>query len=110
LLVELYTKENPNNNSQQPTLLGQSKIPLNTITNQDEYDIDLEITDEQSGSNLWIIRAKIILIWSYFKLYQDNYNKAEKNYESLMHTLGKSNTLLQNLNGNNNINIFNYKL
>ena len=80
------------------TLISESKVPLNSIQNQDEYDIELEMA-EAATDNMWIIKARIVLIWSYFKLSQDNYNKAEKAYEFGMNNLQKSNSVLQNLNG-----------
>lgn len=73
---------------------------MNSIQNQDEYDIELEMA-EAATDNIWLVKARIILIWSYFKLSQDNYNKAEKAYELGMNSLQKSNAIFQNLNGKN---------
>jgi hypothetical protein len=91
--VEIFNRD-----SSKEVFLSESKVPLNSIQNQDEYDIDLEMA-EAASDNMWLIKARIVLIWSYFKLSQDNYNKAEKAYETAMNNLQKSNLVLQNLNG-----------
>lgn len=97
LLVEIYNHDNKNTQ-----ILAQSRVPLNSIQNQDEYDIDLEMTEEQGEPNsIWVVKARIVLIWSYFKLYQDSYTKAENSCETFMTSLVKSNTILQSLTGIN---------
>lgn len=77
--------------------LGQSKVPLNKIINQDEYEIELEISDENNDRSIWNVGAKITLIWSYYKLYQDNFNKSETNYNNYYNKFEKSTVILENL-------------
>lgn len=77
--------------------IGLSKVPLNKILNQDEYEIELEIADDNNDRSIWNIGAKITLIWSYYKLYQDNFNKAETNYNNFLNNFEKSTVLIDNL-------------
>ena len=79
---------------------GQSLIPLSTITDQFEKDLELELHNENDERNaIWILKLKITLITSYYKLYQDNYFKSESRYAQNLASLEKINSGLESLSG-----------
>ena len=89
LILEILNNDN---------LMGKTTIPLSTFKNQQENEIELEIHDENNERNvLWTLKIKIILITSYYKLYQDNYNNAEKEFNNSLSMLEKINIALENL-------------
>lgn len=79
---------------------GVSLIPLSTITDQNEKILELELNSENDGKNIvWLLNLKIILITSYYRLYQDNYMKAERRYAQNLAALEKINVGLETLSG-----------
>jgi hypothetical protein len=77
---------------------GQTVIPMQTITNQNELVLDLEVNDENDErSVVWVLKLKIQLITSYYKLYQDAYLKAERAYAQNMVALEKINSAIEGL-------------
>jgi hypothetical protein len=82
------------------TKVGFVNFPLARIENQDEYEVLLEIHDDQDDSFVKAkINAKIKFVWSMYKLYQDMFNASEKKLKNLQNLLDKSYQLLENLNG-----------
>jgi hypothetical protein len=79
---------------------GQIVIPLTTITDQNEKDLELELQNENDDTAVWLLKLKITLITSYYKLYQDNYLKAERRYAQNLAALEKINAGLESLSGN----------
>jgi hypothetical protein len=79
------------------TTSGESKVPFQQITSQDEYEVDLEIADSENERQVWVLNIKLTLIWSYFKLYQDLYNKAEVAFNDNLAMLEKTNSVIENL-------------
>jgi hypothetical protein len=80
--------------------VGSVGFPLTRIENQDEYEVLLEIPDEDDDTICNAkINAKIKFFWSYYKHYEDLYNNADKKQKSLQSLLDKSFQLLDNLNG-----------
>ena len=78
--------------------LGKSEVPLSSITNQEEYELDLEITSDNNDKEvLLVLRTKVTFIWSFLQKYEEQRNflikKAEKNEE--MHK--KTKVILDNL-------------
>lgn len=81
-------------------ILGTANFELNQIEKQDEYDITLEVCeDEVEGKVNAVINSKIVFIWSQFAFYNDLYLKSESLVNSYKAVLDKSNSLLDNLNG-----------
>ena len=79
---------------------GQTIIPLSTITDQLEKDLELELNNENDDRNaIWILKLKITLITSYYRLHQDNYLKAESRYVQNLASLEKINSGLDSLSG-----------
>ena len=79
---------------------GVSLIPLSTITDQNEKILELELNSENDDKNIvWLLNLKIILITSYYRLYQDNYFKAERRYAQNLAALEKINVGLETLSG-----------
>jgi len=79
---------------------GVSLIPLSTITDQNEKILELELNSENDGKNIvWLLNLKIILITSYYRLYQDNFMKAERRYAQNLAALEKINVGLETLSG-----------
>lgn len=83
-------------------IVGSVQFDLNKIDKQEDYDVTLEILEEEDDSNSPInskINAKISFIWSFFEYYMDQLKRTEKNVKSYKALLDKSNSLLENLNG-----------
>lgn len=79
--------------------IGMVKFPLDKIERQDEYDLELEIPDENDEKIITAkINAKIRFIWSWYKYYQDLYTKSEKHLQNYTNTIQRTNNLLENLN------------
>jgi hypothetical protein len=80
-------------------VLGTVSFPLYKIERQDEYDLELEIPDENDENvNMAKINAKIQFIWSIYKYYQDLLTKSERVLQNCQAMLQKTNRLLENLN------------
>lgn len=80
-------------------IIGTVRFPLDTITNQEEYDVLLEIPDEDDEKIINAkINSKINFIWSTYKHHQDQHTKSEKALNQYKNLLEKSNQLLENLN------------
>jgi hypothetical protein len=80
---------------------GQVVIPLNSITDQNEKNLELELNNDNDNNVVWLLKLKITMITSYYKLYQDNYFKAERRYAQNLASLEKINAGLESLSGNN---------
>jgi hypothetical protein len=80
-------------------ILGTVKFPLDKIERQEEYDLELEIPDENDERIITAkINAKIKFIWSIYKYYQDLLAKSERNLQNCNAMLQKTNKLIENLN------------
>lgn len=79
---------------------GQTVIPLNSITDQNEKNLELELHNDNDSNVIWLLKLKITLITSFYKLYQDNYFKAERRYAQNLAALEKINAGLESLSGN----------
>ena len=85
----------PNN----PTLLGETEVPLSQLVNQEEYDINLEITDRfDPDKTTMLIQTKMTFIFSFFAYHQQCYFQAETNYNRLKAKSEKDGKLLEHLN------------
>ncbi len=83
---------------------GVSMIPLSTISDQSEKNLELELNSENDDKNIvWLLKLKITLITSYYRLYQDNYLKAERRYVQNLAGLEKINAGLESLSGKDNL-------
>ncbi len=82
------------------TRIGMVNFSLSKIENQQEYDVLLEIHDEEYENIIKAkINAKIKFIWSYYLLYQELHSISDKKLESLQTSLQNIRQLLENLNG-----------
>jgi hypothetical protein len=89
-----------NNTEDEEISIGTVRFPLDKIENQDEYDVLLEIPDEEDEKIINAkINAKIKFVWSIYKLYQDLFAKSEKALQTYKQLLDKSNQYLENLYG-----------
>lgn len=80
------------------SILGDAKIPLKSITNQEENEIELEVLDPNNDRTiLFNINTKITLVLSFYKLYQDKYIQAEREYNNNLSIINKLNLALENL-------------
>ncbi len=82
-------------------IIGSVQFDLDKIDKQEDYDVTLEIPDDESSKQSAIsskINCKITFIWSYFEYYQELFNKSERNSKSYKSLLDKNNSLLDNLN------------
>ena len=105
MISKVFNKENlffdvyniNENNSE--NLIGTVKFPLDTIEKQEEYDLELEIPDEEDEKVINAkINAKIRFIWSIYKYYQDLYTKSERSLQNYNSQLQKTYQLLDSLN------------
>jgi len=82
--------------------LGIVKFSLGMISNQEEYDVVLEIPDPEDENSITAkINAKIQFIWSFYKLYSEKLSQTEENIYNLQLSLQKKRTVLNHLNGIN---------
>ena len=96
-------------NTSEEIIIGSVQFDLENIDKQEDYDVTLEIPDDEASSQSAIsckINCKISFIWSYFDYYSELLVKAEKNVKSYKMLLEKNNGLLDSLNGKYN-NIYN---
>lgn len=82
------------------------RFHLSSFESQDEYEVVLDIIDENK-TNIAKINCKINFIWSYYTHYLDLVNKTEKKINHYNITTSKSNKILEILNG---MFIFNFNL
>jgi hypothetical protein len=88
-----------NNDDSEKLTLGTVKFPLDRIERQEEYELELEIPDEDDENLIMAkINAKIQFIWSIYKYYQDMYTKNERALQNCNIMLQKTTRLLENLN------------
>lgn len=86
--------------TEEAVILGTVNFELNQIEKQEEYDITLEVCDDEvEGKINAVIYSKIFFVWSQFAYYNDQYLKSESLVNSYKSVLDKSNSLLENLNG-----------
>ena len=81
------------------TKLGEVRFHLNAVDTQEEYDVVLDITNDNNNSSIAKINCKIKFVWSLYKLYQDLINKSEKKLNRYNTTIMKSNKIIDVLNG-----------
>ena len=80
--------------------IGMVNFSLSKIENQQEYDVLLEIHDEEYENIIKAkINAKIKFTWSFYLLYQELHSISEKKLENLQISLQNIRQLLENLNG-----------
>ena len=73
---------------------------MGLITNQEEYDVVLEIPDLNNEDNISArINAKIQFIWSFYRYYTEKLNKTEENIYNLQISLQQKRAVLAHLNG-----------
>lgn len=82
-------------------VIGSVTLDLNQISQQDEYEVLLEIPEENNINIASTIHTKITFIWSFYKLYEEQFIKSQKNINAYEALLEKTTMLLNNLNGNN---------
>ena len=81
-------------------ILGAVNFELKNIEKQEEYEVTLDIYDEENENQInAVINTKILFIWSHFNLYNDMYMKTEALVNSYKQVLDKTNMFIDNLNG-----------
>ncbi len=85
-----------NTGNQQEVLFNPVNFPLNKIENQDEYDVTLEIHNND-GEVTSYLKTKIRFIWSYFKFSQELLGKSEHDKTNYEAQLDKCNNFLNTL-------------
>lgn len=82
-------------------VLGKLVLPLVKLENQEEYDLHIEIPDENRDNESFAkLNTKCQFIKSYYNFYRDNALKAESNKKDYEASLKDSKKLFDNLNGN----------
>lgn len=90
LIFEIWDRNNE---------LGKSEVPLSSITNQDEYDLDLEITNEHNDREvLLVLKTKVTFIWNFYNKCEEDRNLYEKKAEKSQEMYSKTKNVLDNLN------------
>lgn len=96
LIVQLYEFNDIQDNN--PQELGQIQLNLNTIDNQNEFDIDLLIPDiNNPGENTLIVKAKAYFIWNYTKYYTDLLKDREEMKTKIDGILNKTKNFYESL-------------
>lgn len=91
---------NYSNDTNEENVLGSVQFDLSKMDNQDEYDVVLEIPDEDNDDIINSkINSRITFVWSNFQLYQEMLSRCERNVNGYKNLLDKSNVLIDNLNG-----------
>jgi len=80
------------------TELGKSEVPLDRIENQEEYELDLEITDKADKQILMLVlHTKFTFIWSYYQKYEELSLQVNKKLESIQNVHEKTKKILTDL-------------
>jgi hypothetical protein len=88
-----------NNGVDEIVVVGTVKFSLNSIKEQNEYDLELVIPENNNPKkNLAKIIGKIRFIWSHYNYYQDLHRRSENMLKTHENNLQKSKVLLENLN------------
>lgn len=96
LYFEVINNDDVHNEKQ---ILGTVRFPLESIERQEEYELELEIPDDNDENIIMAkINAKVHFIWSMYKYYQDMLTKSERVLNNCTAMLQKTNRLLENLN------------
>ena len=85
LTIGLFESENPN------VLKGQVDIPLTTLPENEELNIDLQLTE--NFTNIAMIKPKLVLITSYYNFYQhqlDEVNQRLQDSQKLISNVSES--------------------
>ena len=92
-------KVDENNNESE---IGKKRFPLDEITSQEEYTVQItipEIDDEEQEAAQ--IHCKIVLLWSDYEFFEENFEEKKKKSESklkkLNEALNKTNFYLKNI-------------
>jgi hypothetical protein len=99
LVFEIFDKNNE---------LGKSEVPLDSIQNQEEYDLDLEITDKSEKVVLMVLHTKTTFIWSYYQKYDELSSQINKKLESIQNVHEKTKKILTDLD--KPFNLLNFEL
>lgn len=78
-------------------LVGSNEIPLSSITNQEEYDLDLEINNENDNEPILSIKTKLTFIWSQLQKYTEEFELNKKKIDKFNSILTKSKNIRDNL-------------
>lgn len=76
----------------------KNEIPLTSITNQDEYDLDLEITNKENEKEVVLtIKLNMTFIWSFEEKYQIEFDLNKKKIDKISSILEKSKKIRDSL-------------
>ncbi len=76
----------------------KNEIPLTSITNQDEYDLDLEITNKENDKEILLtIKLNMTFIWSFEEKYQNEYDLNKKKLDKISSIVEKSKKIRDSL-------------
>ena len=74
-------------------ILGNKEFPLDKITSQEEYEVDIDVPDiNDSNTVISSISAKILLYWSDYQFFSDKRDKTElkiKKIENIIYEIRK---------------------
>ena len=76
----------------------KNEIPLSSITNQDEYDLDLEITNKENEKEIVLtIKINMTFIWSFEEKYQIELDLTKKKIDKLSNIVERSKKIRDSL-------------
>lgn len=90
-------------------IIGSVELDLNKINEQDDFELTLEIPENENDNNspnITKITSKAMFIWSYFQYYTDLVLKSENNVRSFKASLEKSENIINSLNEPFNLNVY----
>jgi len=75
------------------------RFHLNTIETQEEYEVILDLLEENKKDVVAKINCKIHFLWSFREFYHNLMIKSEKKINHFNETIQKSNKIIESLNG-----------
>ena len=76
----------------------KNEIPLTSISNQEEYDLDLEIANKENDKEiLLMIKINMTFIWSFEEKYQIEFDLNKKKLDKLSNIVEKSKRIRDSL-------------
>lgn len=82
----------------QNNIIGYSEVPLSSISNQEQYDLELENTSEHDEREiLMALKLKVTLIWNFVQKYTLDYEMYTDKAKKFQDMYIKTKTIIDNL-------------
>ena len=81
------------------SIIGSKRFPLDQITSQEEYLVQITIPDIEGEQEIGaaVINCKIVLFWSDYEFYEEKKKKSEMKLKKIKEASNKTNYYLQKI-------------